>query len=424
MKLLNPLLVALVLTSSVHPVSAGGSPPPAATLPNVFCADPKVLSEAKAKFASGDVSLKPVFHKLLRDADKALQTKPELLTDKKQTPPSGDKRDYVSQAPYYWPNPRTANGLPYIRKDGERNPAAREDSDGTRFVHTASRVQTLALAFYLTGKEDYAARAAELLRAFFLNPSTRMNPNLNFGQGIPGSVEGRGGGLIDVRGMTQLIDSLKLLEQSHAWTLEDRAAMSAWLGSYLEWLTTSKNGRHEADAVNNHGNYYDAQLVALALFAGQTNLATKTLSQVRTKRIAKQIEPDGRQPLELARTKSFSYSMFSLNALMDLASLGKNQGLDLWHYQTDDGRGIRKALEFLLPYADPARKWPYQQIEKIKRADLGELLLRAAGEYPDEKFAAALKYFSTDELAVSRVRLLFKTAPLKTGSADTAMKPN
>ncbi len=398
--------------------------PVAISLPKVFLADPQALADAKAKYIAGDAALKPAFKELFKQADKALRAKPESVTEKKKTPPSGDKRDYMTQAPYYWPNPETTNGLPYIRKDGEHNPESREDSDETRFVRTSTQVQSLALAFYFSGDEKYAAKAADKLRGFFLDSSTRMNPNLNFGQAVRGRNDGRGGGLIETHGMAAFLDALNLLAQSKSWLPAEQKAMDDWIEKYLVWLTTSKNGRDEANAKNNHGNFFDTQIISLALHLGQTNLATETLTLVRTKRIATQIEPDGRQPFELARTTSLGYSIFSLQALVKLADLGKKLGVDLWHFQTADGRSIQKALEYLLPYANPKNIWPHQQIYEFQRSDLGEVLLRAAAEYPDAKFADALKYFPADELAASRERLLFKTVKLEAVTSDAPSKPH
>jgi Alginate lyase len=376
-------------------------------LPRVFYADAQVLARARAGYLAGDASLKPAAARLFADAAGALKFRPPSVMDKHRVPPSGDKHDYVSQAPYYW---RATNSpvVRYIRRDGERNPEANLDSDAGNLAKVCSSVQTLALAYYFSGDDKYAAKAGEILRVWFLNPATRMNPNLDFGQGIPNQVDGRPSGLITARAFVEVVDALGLLAGSPAWTAADSKGMQDWMTQYFHWLTTSKIGLGEAHAKNNHGSHYDVQACAIALYLGNPEFARQTFLAARTNRIALQIEPDGREPLELVRTRSFSYSVFNLRALVDLATLAEHQGVDLWHYATADGRSIAQGLAFVAPYTSADRKWPFQQIIEPNRAELGELLLRAAPEYPDRGFAAALKAFPADQFNASRSRLLFK----------------
>jgi hypothetical protein len=240
-----------------------------------------------------------------------------------------------------------------------------------------------------------------------------MNPNLNFGQGIPGEVDGRPAGLISARSLTDLVDGVGLLVGSKAWTADDQKKMTAWFTDWLQWLTTSKIGRGELDAKNNHGTWCAVQAASIALFLGKTEMARDIVSQAREKRIATQIEPDGRQPLELVRTTSFGYSLFNLRALMQLADLGRNVRVDLWHYETKDGRSILKAAEFLARYADPQSGWPYQQIHPANRTDLGAALLQAAAEFPDSQpLKAALKFFKPKDFTDSPARLYLNWAQL------------
>ncbi|HMH42579.1 MAG TPA: alginate lyase family protein, partial [Pyrinomonadaceae bacterium] len=266
-------------------------------------------------------------------------------------------------------------------------------------------VETLALAYYFKGDEAYATKAVQLLRAFFLDPATRMNPNLEYAQFIPGINTGRGIGLIETRGLTRIVDAIGLLAGSKALTKEDERALRSWYGQFLQWMLDSKNGREEAAAKNNHGTYYDLQIVSYALFVGRKDLAKQILEQARQKRIATQIEPDGRQPLELARTKAWSYSNGNLDGLMELATLGERVGVDLWHFQTHDGRSIRKALDFLTPIAIGGKKWEYQELGGVKAESLFPLMRRAAAVYRDKDYQALMNRVPAVD-AADRSRLL------------------
>jgi hypothetical protein len=408
-RLAGLVCVCFLWTGFLSGVSAAES---ALGMPRVYCADPQVLASAKARMVASDPSLQPALNQLLADADRRLSQKAVSVMDKNQIPPSGDKHDFISQAPYYWRDTNSPDGK-YVRRDGERNPECGQDSDAGRLGSVCSGAHTLALAYCFYGDEKYAAKAAEIIRVWFLNPETRMNPNLKYGQGIPGEVEGRSTGLIGARGLADLVDAIGLLAGSSSWETNDQQGMTAWAGDYFQWLTTSKIGLGEDAASNNHGTFYDVQAVSLALFIGKMDFAREKLLQAREKRIADQIEPDGKMPRELARTLSFQYSLFNLRAEMELAALGRSAGVDLWHYQTTDGRSILKAVEFIAPYADPKREWPYKQINRPNRNELEELLLRAAAEFPESKpIGDALSAYRADDFAGNPARLYLKMAKL------------
>lgn len=366
----------------------GGSEVSAA--PRVFLLDGKNLQAIKERIDSGDKSLAPALSRLQRDAKKALNVGPFSVVDR-FIAPNGDKHDYVSQAPYFWPNPKTSNGLPYVRRDGERNPEIDKLPDHDNLHEMADAVETLSLAYYFNGDEKHAAKAAALLRTWFLAEATRMNPNLQYAQAIPGVTTGRGIGLIETRCLVEVVDSIGLLAGSKAWTAADQNGMTEWLDSFLQWMLTSDNGRDEAAQQNNHGTYYDLQVASLALFVGKIDVAADVLKNVAGKRIAAQIEPDGRQPLELVRTKAWSYSIGNLNGLLSLARLGEHTGIDLWNYETADGRSIRKALDFLAPFALGEQKWAYQQLGGFSRSASFGLLRRAVAKYSDEQYKSVLR---------------------------------
>lgn len=281
---------------------------------------------------------------------------------KKQMPPSGDKHDYMSQAPYWWPDPSKPDGLPYIRRDGERNPELKKISDSDEMDALIADVELLGLAYYYTRQERYAAFAAKLIKTWFLKAKTRQNPNLNFSQGIPGINKGRGIGIIESRYLYKVIDAAILLRGSKKWSQKDHQALQSWFANYLNWLRESPLGQDEADEHNNHGTFYDVQVVSFALFTGQTQIAERQLN-VSKQRLATQLATDGSQPHELARTASWGYANMNLSGFMLLARLAENLQLDLWHYETTDGKGIYKALDWLLPYVETDKDWPYKQIK-------------------------------------------------------------
>jgi hypothetical protein len=359
-----------------------------ATAPRVFMLDAHQLQDARRRIHAGDKSLSPALDKLRSEAKKALTAGPFSVTTKGITPPSNDKHDYMSQAPYFWPDPKKPDGLPYIRRDGERNPEINKITDHQSMDKMISAVDTLSLAYYFDGDEAYASRAAELLRAFFLDPATKMNPNLRYAQGIPGINTGRGIGLIETVGLTKVVDSIGLLAASKSWTDADQHGLQDWFAKFLQWMLESKNGRDEAAAKNNHGTHYDLQVTSFALFLAKNDLAANVLRAAREKRIAKQIEPDGRQPLELERTKAWSYSVYNLQGLMSLATLGERVGVDLWGYRTEDGRNLRRALEYLAPFGLGEQKWTYKQIGEWHPEILFPLLRIAQTKYPDQQIRA------------------------------------
>ena len=369
--------------------------------PRVFLLDGEHMEKARQRLRDGDASLAPAAKKLEESAREAMKAGPFSVMQKDRTPPSGDKHDYMSQAPYWWPDPATPDGLPYIRKDGLRNPEINKITDRGQMREMSNAVEQLALVYYFTGDEAFAARAGELLRTWFIDEKTRMNPHLEFAQGIPGINTGRGIGIIETASLANVADAIGLLAGAKAWSAADERAMRDWYKRYLAWMLESPHGKDESVAKNNHGTYYAVQAVTFALFNDQPDVATRILSEVGGKRIAVQIEPDGRQPLELERTKAWSYSVMNLRGLMHLANLGRRFDLDLWVYETPDGRSIRKALDFLAPYASGERPWPHDQINGFRPEGGAVLLPRAATQYPEShypKLAAQLPPLPADAL--------------------------
>lgn len=304
------------------------------------------------------------YRKLLKDAEHIMALEPLSVMLKEKTPASGSKHDYMSQARYYWPDPTQPDGKPYINRDGVSNPEL-DKLDRNKLGDMAQRVTTLSLAWYFSCESKYATKATELIRIWFFNADTKMNPNLKYAQVIPGrnGDQGRCYGVIDAYSFVEMLDAVQLLHASEAFTLEDERMLKEWFSEFLSWILNSDQGQEEAQQKNNHSVAHDAQVIAFAMYVGNWNVANKFLREFPERRIYKQIEPDGRQPHELRRTLAFGYSQFNLHHMIDVILMGQKLGFQIDKAVSGDGRSFYKAVDFLVPYLGKRVKdWPYQQL--------------------------------------------------------------
>ncbi|USU07362.1 alginate lyase family protein [Sphingomonadaceae bacterium OTU29MARTA1] len=345
-----------------------------------FLLHPDQLRIIKAR-RPDDPAIDAAYRQMIARADAARVREPGSVMDKRTIPPSGDRHDYLSIAPYWWPDPANPKG-PYVRRDGEVNPARDGNGyDRTAIGRMSGDVQALGLAYYYTDDERYAAAAARAIRAWFLDPATAMNPNANFAQAVRGREDGRAEGVLDTNAFQPVIETIGLIAPAKALTPSEIHALEAWFGRYVDWMQSSRNGRDEQAAKNNHGIWYDDQITHYALFARRLDVARKTVEAFPKRRIVAQFTPDGRLPAELARTRSFHYSIYALSPAYDVADLAACVGKDLWNWRDDKGRGLRAATDFLARYRGQMAAWPYKEI-KPEPGELDRLLARAAWAWP------------------------------------------
>ncbi len=347
------------------------------------CGQPYLLDMEAAKRASrmaeaGEQRIKPLYDRALRDADKLLAEPDPKVVDKEKMPPSGDKHDYISMGRYWWPNPDTEDGLPYVRRDGQSNPELKQ-FDRDRMGAFSSHLRRLTGAYLLAGRPEHARKAASMLRTWFLNEKSRMNPNANYAQMVPGRYGGMGRpeGVLDTYSLIDAVDAAVVLERAGYLSKKEMKALREWFAAYVEWLQTSESGVGEYEARNNHGIAYDVQTVVFASFAGREELARKLIDSFAERRLAAQIEADGRQPLELARTTAFGYSTYNLTHMLDMCVVARKLGVDL--YDAADC-AIDRAIGYLIPFLGNQSAFPYKQIKDWRgvEQDFARQLLRAA----------------------------------------------
>jgi hypothetical protein len=384
-----------------HAASFGGR--------RTFLLRPDWLTALKAKTDTPEI--RPAFKALMTEADKALNGPNYSVVDKTRTPPSGDKHDYMSMGPYWWPTPGKPDGLPYMRRDGEFNPERSTGAfDVTRLEAMTQAVEALSLAYYYTNDARYAKKAAELIRVWFLDPATRMNPNARFAQGVPGQAEGRAEGVLDTSRLLRVVEAIGLITPAKGLDAAQQKAIEQWFSDYSDWMLQSPTGRGERDKANNHGIWYDYQLITFALFARRPDIARDVLNAFPEQRLETQIEPDGRMPLELERTRALHYTVFALAAAAGVAEAGRCLGYDIWSYSSADGRGMKKALDFIAPYAGRGADFPYKELEPDETGGMFDLMAHAAWAYGSAPYAAAtarlspLNPVSDTHLKVDRYR--------------------
>jgi beta-galactosidase len=320
-------------------------------------------------------------NRILEAADTALRMAPVTITKHRAKLSEGGPNDFYSNGDYWWPDPSKPDGLPYIQRDGESNP-------GNFFHHrTAVRalrdaVAALGAAYKITGDDRYVAKSVELLHVFFLDAQTRMNPHLKYAQAIPGRTPGRGIGIIDTLHLAEIPLAIEAIQKSPAFPSQVLSGLKQWFRDYLAWMTTSKNGKEEAAAKNNHSVAYFLQVACFAKLTGDESRLAECRRQFKEVFVPNQMALDGSFPAELKRTKPYGYSIFQLDNLATLAQVlstpsdnpssvaasrverATEEGLrrvDMWTWEMPDGRGILKAVEFLYPYLADKSKWPHKR---------------------------------------------------------------
>jgi hypothetical protein len=294
--------------------------------------------------------------RILRLADAALKEQPVTVTAASSPRSAGGLHDFFSEADYWWPDPANPGG-PYIQRDGQSNPD-NFDEHRKAMRRLSIQVPALVAAWKLTGQPHYADHAVRHLRAWFVDEATRMNPHLRYAQAISGRVTGRGIGIIDTLHLVEVARAAEVLAAAPAFDVATRGAVRSWFADYLRWMTTDKNGIEEREAKNNHGSCWVLQVAAFARLTGDHELLAYCRNRFETVLVPNQMAADGSFPEELRRTKPYAYSLFNLEAWAGIAQLLSTPQENIWAFTLPDGRGLRRGMEFMLPFIRDKKSWP------------------------------------------------------------------
>jgi hypothetical protein len=294
---------------------------------------------------------------ILKEAAWALKQDPVTVTAETCPRSSGGKHDFYSEGDYWWPNPQDPTG-PYIQKDGLTNPQ-NFTAHRLAMIRFSRIIGALASAYQITGDKKYVEQAIWHLKAWFINPETMMNPNLQYAQAIKGVATGRGIGIIDTIQLMEVVQGLETMQSSPLIDQQTLAGIKGWFTQYITWLTTHSYGKDEMNAKNNHGTCWAMQTACFAKFTGNKEVMNFCRNRFKEVLLPSQIAADGSFPLELKRTKPYGYSIFNLDAMTTLCQILSDKNDNLWTYQTPDGRSIKKGIEFLSPFLKDKNAWPY-----------------------------------------------------------------
>jgi hypothetical protein len=297
--------------------------------------------------------------RIIHLADSFLQLKPVTVTSFTCPRSAGGIHDYYSEATYWWPNPVDPTG-PYIRKDGLNNPA-NFDYHRQAISQFSWVVGTLTSAYLLTGKAIYAETAVNHLKAWFVNLETIMNPNFLYAQAIKGVNTGRGIGIIDGIPFIEVTKSIQVLENTPFLLKTDDETIHIWFKTFMNWLNTHQYGIDEMNAKNNHGTWWHAQVAAYAQFVGDKTILEKCRKHYIEILLPTQMAQDGSLPLEIERTKPYSYSLFCLDGFATLTWLLTDNEFNGWKFNLPDNRGMQKGVDYIKPYVIDKNKWPFKK---------------------------------------------------------------
>ncbi len=333
------------------------------------------IQNVKHLVAIEDPAIVPFIERLKIISKSLMKKGPWSVTFTPSPAASGNPHDYFSEGSYWWPDPSDPK-KPYIRKDGERNPD-RFDKHRRDLELMSQSVLALSISSYLLDSPKFADRAIEFMKVWFINQSTRMNPHMQYAQAIRNRSDGRGVGIIDSRSFVYVLEGINFLKASNNWNDTIDRQIKSWFKEYLDWLTQSKNGLDEKKGGNNHSTWWSVQVGAIADFLNETEILSTTFDYVKNVLIEKQIEADGTQPKEEARTNSLGYSFFNLDAYSMILRLAKMNGINLWNYQNKKGGSVIQSVEYILPYLKDPGSWEKQQISPLEIS--GRRFLALAG---------------------------------------------
>ncbi|HEY1994537.1 MAG TPA: alginate lyase family protein [Edaphobacter sp.] len=337
-----------------------------ATTRRIFCSQAATLLVASRLLLSQTKStsrpdVAVIDHdRILEAAARYVTQSPTPLTTLPCPRSPGTPHDYYSEAEDYFPDPANPTG-PYIHKDNATNPDA-FTAHRDALLNFSICVPALTAAFVLTSEARYAQQALTHLRAWFLDPATRMTPSVLYGQTIPPAKTGRFEGVVEAVHLAEVVQCLPFLTNSEALMESDYTALKKWFAAYFDWLNGARLAGLARDNKSHHGTSWLLQAAAIAHLSQVADDAPLTAlrHQFKSSTIRAQILADGTFPHELTTPNPYRNTLFNLDMFAAICMLLSTRFESVWDYELQDGPGMRTVIARLFPYVANRGTWPYR----------------------------------------------------------------
>jgi hypothetical protein len=338
--------------------------------------------------------------RLRAEADKRLREAPRSVTTDHPAGVNLDPHEYYGEAPFWWPDPANP-AAPWIRREGHVNPD-RVVADKIALDSTCDAIFTLGAASFFLDDPRYGRHAARLINAFFLNPKTRMNPNLEHSEAIRGVNDSRGGS-IEGRVFVRALQGMEFLAQSGQWDAREAAATHKWFEEYLRWLEHSKVASEEKTGGSLRASWWAAQVAAIATF-----LEDKASAQMAFHYYQDTAFPraEGRLAREEDRARPLSYTAASAEAMATTCRVAQAQGVDLWNTQAKGGAALAAVIASLTPHIADRKKWDREQMAEFEADGIYFLAFAGVGMKKPEYVTLYRQFEHSDSAWLSFVDLI------------------
>ncbi len=361
-----------------------------------------------------------------------------------------DKRYFTSIGSYWWPvyDKETGEVISYEYKDGVYNHDndTKVYTDKKTFVAMTDAVKALGEAFYYTGNVAYAKKIQDIVQTFFVATDTKMLPTLEFGDMSFNDETrqfeyGSAFGILHTTSLKEMLIGVRYAQQWAGWNTQIDEEFNKWLTTFAEWLITHPLGIQEGNLFtyyyddngeiirkkglkNNHGTHFDSQYLSIMAHLGRQDLVKEYVDRIVVPRLylhvvessKKGVDDDyavngseggtqdfyyagvGAQQTELARTKSWNYTIMNLDGWIRNAGYAETVGVDLWNQKSnkpgcEDVILIKSMIDWYIPYITGEKDWVWDQIIVGILDNVKPFLEIAIEKYPEdaEKYKKALE---------------------------------